>query len=160
MKFRRALAQDLTMIVPLFDEYRKFYKQESDLPAAREFLSKRLEKNESIIFIAEVGDSDDESASTLDSQARPCAGFVQLYPSFSSISMRPLWILNDLFVSSQFRRQNIAEELIRTSERFAQESGAKGLTLLTGIDNLAAQGLYSKLGWKRVTEYYSYSRYF
>ncbi|MBI3440635.1 MAG: GNAT family N-acetyltransferase, partial [Proteobacteria bacterium] len=81
--------------------------------------------------------------------AAEVAGFVQLYPSFSSLLLKPLWIVNDLFVSPQYRGQGIAKELLRTVKTFAQKTKARGLTLQTAIDNIPAQRLYESLGWAR-----------
>jgi hypothetical protein len=38
--------------IDLFDQYRMFYNQPSDKKVAREFIQERLEKNESILFVA------------------------------------------------------------------------------------------------------------
>ena len=54
------------------------------------FIEQRVVNHESIIFLA-----------TNDGLA---LGFTQLYPSFSSVSMRRLWILNDLFVAPSARK--------------------------------------------------------
>jgi len=45
------------------------------------------------------------------SSADQLMGFAQLYPSFSSVSMKRLWILNDLFVSSEARGKYISYNL-------------------------------------------------
>jgi GNAT superfamily N-acetyltransferase len=138
MKCKKADAQDVDMIAPLFDRYRQFYGQSSDLAGAREFIKARLSENESHIFLAHT-----DSAKSIGS------GFVQLYPSFSSVSMKRLWILNDLFVSDEFRGKGVAKALMQQAENFARETGAKGLTLKTAIDNLEAQNLYISMGWKQ-----------
>src|SRR5687767_8033982 len=91
MKIVPATADHLPVLAPLFDAYRQFYYQPPDLPAALGFLQQRLSNRDSAIFLA------------LDGEAG--AGFVQLYPSFSSVSLRRLWILNDLFVAPAFRQQ-------------------------------------------------------
>lgn len=48
MLIREAYIQNLDSIVPLFDAYRQFYRQYSNLKKARTFLQDRLEKKESI----------------------------------------------------------------------------------------------------------------
>jgi len=62
------------IIAPLFDKYRQFYKQPANKDPAAFFIKERLEKNESVIFLA-----------TWNSEP---AGFTQLYPIFSSVRMR------------------------------------------------------------------------
>jgi GNAT superfamily N-acetyltransferase len=139
----RVAHKDLDALVPLFDGYRQFYGQRSDPAAARAFLSERMERDESVIYLA--------SASP-----REAAGFTQLYPSFSSVSLKPLWILNDLFVSSAIRRGGVARALLERARQHAIETGAKGLMLSTGVTNKPAQALYESCGWRRDDEFFQY----
>ncbi|MDA7980584.1 MAG: GNAT family N-acetyltransferase [Pirellulales bacterium] len=138
----RAKVAYLDGLSELFDGYRRYYQQESNLAAAREFLTERLHNDESVIFLAL-------------SEGKPI-GFTQLYPSFSSVSMRRIWILNDLFVAEDARRSGAGGALMETARRHAEETNAKGLVLATAHDNLAAQSLYERLGWKRDQEFLHY----
>ncbi|MEO1522663.1 MAG: hypothetical protein AAFU78_18045 [Cyanobacteria bacterium J06633_2] len=85
MKIIQAHLEHLDAVSWLFDNYCVFYQQPSDLNAAKTFLRDRLQNSDSAIFVA-VED------------ALQIVGFTQLYPSFSSVSMERIWILNDLFV--------------------------------------------------------------
>ena len=49
---KRAVLQDSHNIAALFDDYRVFYGQPSDKSVALEFITQRLENNESVIFFA------------------------------------------------------------------------------------------------------------
>jgi GNAT superfamily N-acetyltransferase len=138
---------DLDDLVPLFDGYRQFYGQRSDLAAARAFLRDRLERDESVIYVAYA-------------DPREAAGFTQLYPSFSSVSLKPLWILNDLFVRSDIRRGGVGRVLLERARRHAVETGAKGLVLNTAVTNKAAQTLYESCGWQRDDEFFQYHLFF
>ncbi|MDQ6858627.1 MAG: GNAT family N-acetyltransferase [Chloroflexota bacterium] len=142
----RAELDDLDALVPLFDGYRVFYGQPSDLDGARTFLADRLKRGESVIFLA-VADGE-------------IVGFTQLYPSFSSVSMKRLWVLNDLFVAPEARRSGAGRALILRAERWATETGAKGLTLTTQVTNVTAQGLYESCGWTTDDEFVHYHRFF
>jgi len=135
MKIRRAERRDLLQLTLLFNQYRLFYKQEQNLQACKTFIKRRLENNDSFIFVASI-----------DAQL---VGFVQLYPSFSSVAMEKLYILNDLFVFEGARHQGIANKLMRRAEEFANNNQACKLVLETGKNNLAAQKLYIKRGWKK-----------
>lgn len=147
----RATIEDVPLIAPLFDGYRQFYKQPSNLEGARLFLTERLEENSSVIFLAlRTGENDER---------QPC-GLTQLYPSFSSVSLKRVWILNDLFVAPEARRLGAGHALLERARTFAAETGAKGLTLSTAIDNYTAQALYEAAGWKRDEEFYAYHLYF
>ncbi len=138
----KATPSDFDKIAPLFDLYRQFYGRPADLEAAKHFLQERLTNTESVIFYAR--------------DAGKAIGFVQLYPSFSSISMKRLWILNDLFVMTSARRKKVGRQLLEKATEFAKETNAKGLSLKTAVDNLSAQLLYESLGWKRDGRFYSY----
>ena len=143
MKITQATIQYLAELSALFDAYRLFYHQESDLSAAKHFLSERFTKKDSVIFIAEdaVGKG---------------LGFTQLYPSFSSVSMQRVYILNDLFVSEAARGQGVGEALLEHAKEFAISEGAKGLTLETDVDN-PAQKLYERLGWTKDIDVFHYT---
>ncbi|MCW5519672.1 GNAT family N-acetyltransferase [Aureitalea sp. L0-47] len=143
MKLLRATLDDLETIVPLFDGYRVFYKQESNLDVARKFVRERLVKKDSVIFL--VVSEDGEGM-----------GFTQLYPSFSSVSMQRVFILNDLFVSNAFRGRGIGEALLEHAQVFARNEGSRGLTLETAVDN-PAQRLYERLGWKKDDAVFHYT---
>jgi GNAT superfamily N-acetyltransferase len=133
------------IIAPLFDAYRQFYGKPSNLDRGRTFISKRIINRDSAIFLA-VDAAD----------AKRGLGFTQLYPSFSSVSMRRLWILNDLYVLDEARGQGIATALLQKAREFAEQTSAKGLVLETAIDNTEAQRLYEKLGWQRNEAFYNY----
>lgn len=142
----RAELDDLDALVPLFDAYRGFYGQASDLAHARTFLADRLKRGESVIFLAVVDGA--------------IVGFTQLYPSFSSVSMKRLWVLNDLFVTPDARKSGAGRALLERAERWAAETGAKGLTLSTQLTNLGAQRLYEACGWTKDDEFIHYHRFF
>lgn len=143
MEILRVTGRKLAQLVPLFDGYRVFYRQHSNPDAAREFLTKRLQLKDSVIFMAR-----DHSGNAI--------GFTQLYPSFYSVSMQRTYILNDLFVMAEGRGKGFGAALLLHAQAFAQQMGAKGLTLETETHN-PAQKLYERLGWIRDTEVYHYT---
>jgi len=134
---------DLKEISKLFDAYRVFYKQPSDLLLANQFLSERIDKHESVIFYAK-------------NNKEEYLGFTQLYPSFSSVSAKRIWILNDLFVSEKARGLGIGKNLLNRAKEFALETDAKGIALETDITNVNAQGLYESLGYIKNSEHFYY----
>ncbi len=139
----QASISDLPALIPLFDAYRMFYGKDSDPKGAENFLSERIQKNESVIFIAKEG--------------KDIAGFVQLYPSFSSVSIRKIFVLNDLFVQERFRKRGAGELLIQKSAEYARSENAVRLVLSTGVSNHTAQKLYEKLGWEKDVSFFHYS---
>ena len=140
MKILRATLHDLDSLSELFDLYRGFYQQKSDLRGAKVFLEKRLINEESIIFIAFEG-------------VDPI-GFIQLYPSFSSVSMKKIWVLNDLYVKEKVRGKGFGESLVRKAIVFAEGTDAKGVLLETNQENIAAQTLYKKIGFIEETNHF------
>jgi ribosomal protein S18 acetylase RimI-like enzyme len=118
----------------LFNQYRMFYKQPSDIELAENFICERLENNESVIFLAMADDGTP-------------AGFTQLYPALSSVRAIKNWILNDLFVDASHRKQGIGEALIKAATDFAKSQKAQYLQLETAADNHIAQSLYENIGF-------------
>lgn len=137
----KATLADLHSIAPLFDAYRVFYEQKTDLAGATKFLEERITKNQSELFLALT----DEKPS----------GFVQLYPSFSSVSMQPVYILNDLYVDDYFRKKGIGTQLLIRAKEHCKVFGYKGLLLETATDN-PAKKLYEALGWQKDTACFHY----
>ena len=142
----RAEPRHAGLVAPLFDAYRQFYRQPPDLAGAHRFISERLQANQSVVFVA-----------LLESDTARAVGFVQLYPAFSSISMKPLWILNDLYVIPEARKQGVAKALMESARQLALSTGSKELILETAADNFSAQKLYEQLGYQRDVEFYRYA---
>ncbi|WP_246939008.1 GNAT family N-acetyltransferase [Bacillus pinisoli] len=140
MKVIRATVNDIEQVVELFDLYRRFYKQPSDLNGATQFIKERLENNESTILLC----VHEERA----------VGFTQLYPMFSSVSMRKSLVLNDLYVIEDARRLGVGNALIDAAIQYGKEIGAKGVSLETGADNVNAQRLYEKIGFEKESNFF------
>jgi GNAT superfamily N-acetyltransferase len=140
---RKATLQDLETLAVLFDQYRVFYKKESDLNAAKDFLQARMQGKESTIFVA--------------LQDSTIVGFVQLYPRFSSTQMKRLWLLNDLFVLEIQRGKGFSVLLLETCKQLCIETGACGLILETAKDNDIGNKLYPKTGFVLDTIHNFYS---
>lgn len=139
---RQAVLSDLEALVPLFDGYRQFYGRPSDIPAAREFLLARFNHGESVLFIAHEDNTP--------------VGFTQLYPSFSSVSLARVFVLNDLFVHEQARRKGAASKLMTAAIEFAKSLGAVRVSLSTATANETAQALYQSAGCKRDEQFFVY----
>jgi ribosomal protein S18 acetylase RimI-like enzyme len=139
-KLIRITTNELDLVVDLFDKYRVFYKQPSDIARAVKFLSERLLNNESII-VAAVEEQVDGIVTS--------KGFTQLYPKYSSARTVKNWILNDLYVDAPYRKQGIGKMLIDYAMNFARDNGSEFVQLETAFDNYTAQGLYESIGFVR-----------
>lgn len=137
IEIKKATLTDINLITPLFDAYRVFYKQHSNLDAAKQFLKDRLTNRESIIYMAFINNE--------------AVGFTQLYPLFSSVSMQAMLLLNDLYVDNHYRNKGIGEALINKAKHYCTENQLKGLGIQTAHDN-PAQHLYQRLGFVRDTD--------
>ncbi|CAG9621894.1 GNAT family N-acetyltransferase [Sutcliffiella rhizosphaerae] len=142
MQIIKASLKHLNEVAVLFNSYREFYGQPTDLNGAKEFLEKRLANEDSVIFLV----IEQENA----------LGFVQLYPTFSSVKMKNMWILNDLYVTKSARGKGIGQILVEKAIEFAKETGATGLLLETGKENSNAQKLYEKTGFHQESNYFYY----
>ena len=142
---RQAALADLEPLAALFDQYRQFQRQVSDIAASRAFIRDRLGFGQSVVFIAVDG------ASAL--------GFAQLYPSFSSVSLSRVFVLNDLFVHEAGRRKGVASSLLAAVEAYAWALGASRVTLNVAKDNPTAQQLYEARGWRADQQFNMYHRF-
>ena len=141
---KRATVEDAMHIIPLFNAYRMFYGQHSNIGAAGEFITQRLQNNQSVIFIAFNSDG-------------KAVGFTQLYPIFSSVGMKNAWLLNDLFVTEAERGKGIATMLLDAAKRHGRETNSGWLMLQTALTNQTAQKAYEANGWQKDNEYYVYT---
>ncbi|GAA0345035.1 GNAT family N-acetyltransferase [Bacillus carboniphilus] len=142
MEIYQATIDDLDGVANLFNLYRIFYEQKSDIDGARTYIRERIERKDSVIFVVRDG--------------QKYVGFTQLYPTFSSISMKKAWILNDLYVDEIARKRGVGEMLLQRAREFAVQTGAKSISLSTAPDNLSAQRLYVRNGYKRDEQFYHY----
>ncbi len=140
MIIRRAQVEDLDQLSSLFDAYRIFYKQESDLSAAKQFLHERFQNKDSVIFLA------------IDGQ-KESVGFIQLFDSFTSVGMSKIWLLNDLFVNPKSRTKGVAEALMNAAKSHAIATNRPKIILETGFDNVKAQMLYQKLNYQKSSSF-------
>ena len=142
---RSAGRDDLPALAALFDGYRVFYGQPSDPVRAGAFLRERLERGDSHLLLAE-----DARGGAL--------GFVQLYPSFTSVGTARIEILKALSVRGGARGAGVARALPRQAGEDARSRGAVKLVLSTAVDNAPAQALYAGEGWVRDTGFVEFAR--
>jgi len=138
----QATMEDLEGVSSLFNLYRIFYHQASDMEGAKAYITERLKLEDSVIFVVKDDDK--------------YVGFTQLYPTFSSIAMRRAWILNDLYVTNVARKQGIGEMLLQKAKEYALKTGAKSVSLSTAPDNDSAQRLYERNGYVRDSQFLHY----
>jgi ribosomal protein S18 acetylase RimI-like enzyme len=77
------------------------------------------------------------------------AGFATVYFTWSTLSVGPAAIMNDLFVAEEWRGSDAAKELLTACAGAARERGCTALTWETAHDNLRAQRFYERNGGRR-----------
>lgn len=136
MEIRRIEKDDARLLAPIFDAYRQFYEQESDEAGALAYLSERLPARDCFGILA------------VDGEGR-AAGMALVYPTFSSVQMKPIWTLNDFFVVPEHRGSSLAADLMEALFAFGREEGIGSLNLITHTSNTRAQAHYRKMGWSQ-----------
>jgi ribosomal protein S18 acetylase RimI-like enzyme len=136
---RAANPDDLADLTRLYVAYRVFYGEPPAEAAAGEFIRERISGNAGKYFLA--WDSEHPLASPV--------AFMHLMPSTNTLAMRPIWLLEDLYVEPAARKRGIATRLLEEAEVFARSTGAERITLATAHDNEAAQSIYRKVGYVR-----------
>ena len=139
---RSAVTSDLSALLPLFLNYLTFYQVEVSRNQAEAFLRERLFNRDSCLLVA------------LDGPV--ICGFIQLYPSFSTLTLSSHYILHDLYVVPGSRRQSVAKKLIQAALASHSSHPKVSWSLQTARDNFAAQRLYENLGWRKDQDFYTY----
>src|SRR6185312_10059999 len=132
---RTASLKDLEAIAPLFDAHRRFFTQKPDLETSRRFLGERLERSESVVLAAFDGSN--------------AAGFLQLYPLFSSWYCKRQWFLSDLYVDERFRARGIGKRLVSACIDYAKRSGARAILVELPFSEPHLVRFYGELGFAK-----------
>jgi ribosomal protein S18 acetylase RimI-like enzyme len=135
LTIRTATQADLDAVVPLFDAYRQFFTGKPDVGVSRDFLAERLERNESVVLAAFRGDA--------------AAGFLQLYPLFSSWYCKRQWFLSDLYVAEEFRNQGVGKRLVEACIDFAAKTGSRAILVELPFSEPHLVEFYGKLGFAK-----------
>ena len=114
----------------LFDQYRQFYKYDSNIIQSTNFIKSRIINNESKIFIAINNNNQ-------------AIGFVQLYETFGSLDLGKIIILYDLYVKKEFRKKNIGRKLMISSHKYAKEIKAKRIQLSTATKLIGNTAIFA-----------------
>ena len=128
MRIISASLEHLDHLTPMFIRYRELYGAMPQAEASKDFLAERLNKQEAIILLAFEED--------------PLPGFCLVNPSFSSVSLRPMWIINDMYVAEDARRKHIAQQLLKALAEQARSNDAVRLRVSIHASNEIAQRLY------------------
>jgi ribosomal protein S18 acetylase RimI-like enzyme len=145
---RPATLDDVNEVARLYVAYRIFYGEPPAEDAALAFIRDRIRSNAGQYFLAWISDG----------QNQPPVAFMHLMPTTNTLAMRPMWLLEDLYVDPAVRNQGIATSLLQHAEEFARGTGAERITLATAHDNVVAQSIYRKLGYVREDHFWYFHR--
>lgn len=143
MNIKRCDINDLELLIPLFDDYRQHFKQSSEPELIQEFLAQRIESDDVIIYLAHTNND--------------IHGFVLLYPSYSSIGLSKIWILNDFYLRSGNQKRLMAKQLLDQLVADCKEAGAIRIEVTTRKENHKLHNLYKEYGFEKD---YKYDHYF
>lgn len=143
MNIYQATLRNSQAVKKLFQEYRKFYKHSAAIQSQSDaFIQERLSDPGSVVFIAEI-------------DGNP-VGIAHMYHRLSSVSVRPVLTLNDLFVDPNYRKNGVATALISTCREYAVKHNIRSINLETAKDNFKAKKIYETLGFKLENAYDTY----
>ena len=132
---RTATLADVDAIAPLFDAYRRFFTEKPDLEVSRRFLAERLERGESVVLAAY--------------EREEAAGFLQLYPLFSSWYCKRQWFLSDLYVDEGFRERGVGKHLVSACIDYAKRGGARAILVELPFSEPHLVKFYGELGFAK-----------
>jgi GNAT superfamily N-acetyltransferase len=142
LTIRQAAIQDLSKLVPIFDDYREYFGQQKDPAAVDQFLFEKFEHLESVIFIAQLEDE--------------VVGFAQLYPVFSSLTLQRVWLLNDFFIAEEFRGSGVGTQLFARVKEYTLLTRSKGIEVSVEHTNKKAWAFWENQGFKMDEEFRFY----
>ena len=138
-----ASVEEIELLLPLFLQYREFYECQPCPEESREYLIQRLRNNETVIFMSLIDGSN-------------AIGFALIYPSYNSLSLKPLYILHDLYVQPNYRGMGHGALLLETVKSYARNNNCGEIMLQTAKNNVIAQQVYENHGYIRDDEFYCY----
>ena len=142
----------------MFKNYMLFYKFDQPIEKIREFITRRLQTG-SKIFLAYLTPEQQDGEGESVNEKRKVIGLCQLYPLWSTPALEENWVLNDLYVDSEYRSLHIGRSLIKHALEYGDKSGAYSMEIGTRVNNHRGQHLYPKMGCVEYTRYGDKIRY-
>lgn len=136
MDIRLIEKSDASLLVPVFDAYRQFHDQDSDEAGVRKYLAAHLDAGDFPGVVA------------IDDHGK-VAGFSLVVPTFSSIQLERVWVLDALYIEPDHRQTGLAVRLMVRLLALAKECGINHMSVVTDKSNTRAQAHYRKMGWKQ-----------
>ena len=142
LKISLVTPQQLERCLPLFQAYLGFYHVQQSDADCQHFLEARLRQHEACLWLAE--------------DAGVAVGFALMYPGFNSLTLKPNWLLHDLYVAPDYRGSGVSRQLLQTCQAHVISRGGGDIMLQTAHDNTRAQRLYERNGFVLDSEFRVY----
>jgi GNAT superfamily N-acetyltransferase len=131
----QASAERAAELAPLFDAYRAFFTGGGKLEESERFLRERLEREESVVFVADL--------------AGDACGFAQLYPLWSSWHCGRIWFLSDLYVTEDARKRGVGAMLVEAVKEHARATQASSVMVELPQSEPHLYRFYDRLGFRK-----------
>ncbi|HVP35441.1 MAG TPA: GNAT family N-acetyltransferase [Terriglobales bacterium] len=144
MVIRKATTKDLESIGLLWQEFMDFHKERDPIFARsteghehfKEFIAGHLEKDSSLVLIAEQ----DGAAIGY------CLAMLSKYPPV--FEAKEYGTIYDLAVTQKFRRAGIGEKMYKVAEKWFFEHGVHRIELRVAVSNEVSTTFWRKMGFK------------
>ena len=122
----------------LFDEYRQHYGANPAPEAVAEWMQDQVLSARARIYVCGKGSE--------------AYGICSVAVVPAALTLRTVWLVRDLYVAPQARRNGVAHRLLTQVAQEARAAGAHRLSLQTETTNVLAIDLYTKTGFTTLTD--------
>ena len=139
MEVKQVTADHREQTIELMKKYFEFYERKiPPYDSLNRHITRFFENQEfGIQFIACDGDLP--------------AGFATLYFTYSTMSLIPISIMNDLYVEPNYRGKGVADSLFDKCIEYSKSRGIHKMEWVTATDNYRAQKFYDRKGGEKST---------
>ncbi len=144
LEIKVANALFIEELLPLFVDYAKISNIYRTKESYRQFITQQLKNEKALILMAFI-------------DHRPVA-FLQISKAYSTLAMKQTWLLNDLFVSFEFRRKKVATQMLQHLIAIAKAEKVFSIKLTTEQSNQAAIALYQSQSFELIENHLIFSK--
>jgi ribosomal protein S18 acetylase RimI-like enzyme len=147
-RYREAIEQDIPRIIELWKEFMDFHKiRDPFFSRSKEgpenfgkFILENLHKDNAIVYVAE----------TNGEVIAHILATIQSYPP--AFEMKRYGLVNDLAVSSAYRRIGIGQHLFYKAKEWFRKKGMKRIEIEVVLANEVSTSFWEKMGFKAYKE--------
>jgi ribosomal protein S18 acetylase RimI-like enzyme len=149
--FTNVRNEHFAILIPIYKKFLDYYYErygntlrgiKLDLLEIGNYIEKKLNEQNSVAFMA-----------TMATDPYFAVGFTLLSPVYLHETGTTQWNIDDMFVSTEYRRMGLATALLDQVREYCKTCGATSITLVTGRINIEARGAYEKYGFVQNNDY-------